>query len=46
MFDQMIWLNDRMLLDDLVFRLEYLRSDDWDGGDDCLSLYKTKELVE
>jgi hypothetical protein len=46
MFDRMIWMNDRMLLNDLVFRLEYFRSDEWDGGDNYLSLYKTKELVE
>jgi hypothetical protein len=46
MFDRMIWMNDRMLFNDLVFRLEYFRSDEWDGGDNYLSLYKTKELVE
>ncbi len=46
MFDRLIWMNDRMLLDDLVFRLEYFRSDNWDGGDDYIGFYKTKDLVE
>jgi hypothetical protein len=46
MFDRLIWKPDRMLLDDLVFRLEHYRSDAWDGGDDHFLFYKTKELVD
>jgi cephalosporin hydroxylase len=46
MFKRLIWKPDRILLDDLVFRLEYFKSDEWDGGDACFSLYKTKELLD
>lgn len=45
MFDRLIWRPDRMLLDDLVFRLEHYRSDDW-KGDDHFRFYKIKELVD
>ena len=45
MFDRLVWQSDRMLLDDLVFRLEHYRSPDWDGGDH-FRFYKTKELVD
>jgi len=45
-FDRLDWKPDRMLIDDLVFRLEHYRSDDWDGGDDYFRFFKTKELVE
>jgi cephalosporin hydroxylase len=44
MFDDLVWLPDRMLLSDLVFRLEHYRSDAWDGGDH-FRFYKTRELV-
>jgi hypothetical protein len=46
MFDSLIWRDDRMLLDNLVFRLELAKSDDWDLGEDCFRLYKTKSLVD
>ena len=45
MFDRLIWQRDRMLLDDLVFRLEHYRSPDWNGGDH-FRFYKMKELVD
>jgi cephalosporin hydroxylase len=45
MFDRLVWQRDRMLLDDLVFRLEHYRSADWDGGDH-FRFYKIKELVD
>lgn len=45
MFDRLIWRPDRMLLGDLVFRLEHYRSDDWDGGDH-FRFFKIKELVD
>jgi cephalosporin hydroxylase len=44
-FDRLIWQPDRMLLDDLIFRLEHYRSDDWEGGDH-FRFYKIKELVD
>ncbi len=46
MLERLIWQNDRMLLDDLVFRLEHFKNDDWDLGDACFVFYKTKPLVE
>ncbi len=45
MFDRLVWQRDRMLLDDLVFRLEHYRSADWDGGDH-FRFYKIKGLVD
>lgn len=44
-FDRSRWFADRMLLDDLVFRLEHYRSGTWDGGDH-FRFYKIKELVD
>jgi len=45
MFEKLIWLPDRMLLDDLVFRLEHYRSECWDGGDH-FRFYKIKSLLD
>lgn len=46
-FARLDWRPDRMLLDDLVFRLEHNRNDqDWDLGQDCFVFYKIKPLVE
>lgn len=45
-YDRLIWHDDRMLLDDLVFRLEHARSDQWELGDDCFVFYKIKPLVD
>jgi hypothetical protein len=47
MFDRLIWQSDRMILDDLVFRLEHFRNDEsWELGDECARFYKTKGLVD
>jgi len=46
MFDRLVWQKDRVLLDELVFRLEHYRSDDWELGDECFVLYKTKPLMD
>ena len=45
MFDRLVWQPDRMLLDDLVFRLEHYRSADWNGGEH-FRFYKIKKLVD
>jgi hypothetical protein len=45
MFGRLVWQRDRMLLDDLVFRLEDYQSPDWNGGDH-FRFYKMKEVVE
>lgn len=46
MFDRLTWREDRMLLDDLVFRLELAKSDDWELGEDCFHFVKTKGLLD
>jgi hypothetical protein len=47
MLDRLIWKPDRVLLNDLVFRIEHARDDNnWDVGDECFSFYKTKYLVD
>jgi hypothetical protein len=45
-FDQMIWLPDRMLLDGLVFRLEHFQNENWELGTSCFRFYKTRRLME
>ena len=46
-FHRLTWKTDRMLLDDLVFRLETCSNDDdWDLGDECFKFYKVKGLVD
>ena len=44
-FDRSVWLPDRMVLDDLVFRLEHYKADVWDGGEHFL-FFKVKGLVD
>lgn len=44
-FENLVWQKDRMLMGDLVFRLEHCASDDWELGDGCFVFYKTRELV-
>lgn len=46
MFEKLIWHSDRMLLDDLVFRLEHYKDSRWELGDDCFIFYKIKHLVD
>jgi hypothetical protein len=46
MFDNLVWRKDRMLLEDLVFRIEYKKNDDWELGDECFVFYKDRALVE
>jgi hypothetical protein len=44
-FTRLQWQPDRMVLDDLVFRLQHYKSDAWDGGDHFL-FFKIKELID
>jgi cephalosporin hydroxylase len=46
LLERLVWQKDRVLLDDLVFRLELTKSDDWELGNECFGFYKSKELVE
>lgn len=46
-FDTLIWQKDRMLLGDLVFRLEHYKNDEtWELGESCFVFFKIKPLVE
>jgi SAM-dependent methyltransferase len=45
-FDGLVWLPDRMLFRDLVFRLQHYANDNWELGNQCFSLYKIKPLVD
>jgi len=45
MLKRLVWQKDRALLDDLVFRLEHCRNDDWELGDECFTFYKVEGLV-
>lgn len=44
-FDRLVWQPDRLLLDDLVFRLEHNKSADWSGGQHFM-FFKIKKLVD
>lgn len=46
MFEKLIWQQDRVLLNDLVFRMEHYKSEDWNLGENCFVFYKTKELID
>ena len=46
MFGKLIWKPDRMLLDDLVFRLQHYASDNWELGNECFLFCKIKYLVD
>jgi predicted O-methyltransferase YrrM len=45
-FERIEWRADRMLLGDLVFRLQGRANDDWELGEECLVFYKGKRLVD
>ena len=40
------WLPDRLVLNDLVFRLQHYKSDAWELGENCLLFFKIKALVD
>jgi len=46
MFQELVWHPDRMLLGDLVFRLEHYANDSWELGSECFHFYKIKSLVD
>lgn len=46
MFDRLIWQADRVLLDDLVFRLQHTKNDRWELGDECFIFFKVKPLID
>lgn len=44
-FDRLVWQPDRMLLEDLVFRLQHHKAADWNEGDHFM-FFKIKKLVD
>lgn len=40
------WEQDRLIVNDTVFRLEHSRDDSWDLGERCFTLYKTRYLMD
>ena len=44
-FDKLQWFPDRVVIGNLVLRLEHTKTDQWDGGDH-LMFYKVKGLLE
>ncbi|GAB4196600.1 MAG: hypothetical protein OHK0022_14290 [Roseiflexaceae bacterium] len=45
-FQRLVWREDRMLLGDLVFRLQHYKNDAWELGEECFVFYKIKPLVD
>jgi hypothetical protein len=45
-FSNVIWKSDRLLVGDLVFRLEAAKNDNWELGDECFRLHKPKRMME
>jgi len=46
MFERVLWRPDRMLLANLVFRLEHYKNDQWELGDRCFAFVKIKKLID
>lgn len=46
LFDRLVWKDDRMILNDYIFRLQHYKNDRWDGGEDHVIFYKIKKLVD
>lgn len=44
--EKLIWQQDRVLLNDLVFRLEQSKAPNWELGEECFVLYKPKDLID
>ena len=46
MFEGLVWKDDRVILGNLVFRLEHQKSDSWDLGDECFDFFKDRKLID
>jgi SAM-dependent methyltransferase len=46
MFERLVWRDDRVLLDDLVFRLQHIKNDTWELGEQCFVFYKIQPLID
>ncbi len=45
-FERLIWQKDRMILGDLVFRIQYELNDDWELGENCFLFFKGRRVLE
>ena len=45
MFDRLIWKKDRILFNDLVFRLEDHKDDSWELGEECFRFTKSRRMM-
>ncbi len=45
-FDKLEWKKDRMIFENLVFRLEHFKNSDWELGNNCFVFYKIKPLID
>lgn len=43
---QLIWAPDRLLINDLVLRLQHYKNENWKLGTECLLFFKVKGLVD
>jgi Methyltransferase domain len=46
MFERVLWQSDRALLENLVFRLEHYKNDQWELGERCFAFFKIKKLID
>lgn len=46
MFDKLIWSDDKMIFNDLVFRIEHTKNDNWDSDENHFIFYKIKTLID
>lgn len=46
MFNKLVWQQDRVVLGDLIFRIEHYKSENWNLGEDCFIFYKMKGLID
>jgi len=45
-FERLQWSEDRVLIDDWVFRLQHLKNDQWELSENCFIFFKTKHLID
>src|SRR5262245_60847060 len=46
MFDKLIWQKDRILFNNMVFRLEDYKDSSWELGEECFRFYKSRRLMD
>ena len=43
---EVVWKSDRLLLGDLVFRIENAKNNEWELGDQCFHLHKSRRMID